>query len=80
MLVTNMTNILTQSLIPDHLRGRVMSIYNLGFFGLMPVGALVYGAAAEWLGEQNTVIYAAIISLILLGWIFLRNPRLFQLE
>jgi MFS family permease len=53
MLVhTATTNTLLQTLAPDALRGRVMSVYTLAFMGLMPFGALLAGTVAERLGPR----------------------------
>lgn len=43
-------NATLQSVIPDGLRGRVMSVYVFMFLGMTPVGALQAGAMARWLG------------------------------
>lgn len=65
LIVTmNLCNSLVQTLAPDHLRGRVMSIYSLSFFGFMPVGGLLAGAAAEHVGEPLTVAIGASIVLL----------------
>jgi MFS family permease len=80
MLVTNIANILVQSQVPDHLRGRVMSIYSLGFFGMFPLGAILYGAVAEWLGEQPTVIIFASITLVFSILLYFLAPRLRELN
>jgi MFS family permease len=40
ILAFNLSNALVQSFAPDALRGRIMSVYALTFFGLMPLGAL----------------------------------------
>jgi len=45
-----LANTMIQHLIPDALRGRVMSFYTLVFFGLFPVGALLSGGLAQALG------------------------------
>jgi MFS family permease len=71
----NLSNALMQTLTPDHLRGRVASIFTLSFFGLMPVGALIAGFTAERLGAVNTVIGTAIIALIIAAVIFWRVPQ-----
>ena len=42
-----MTTSLVQLIVPDHLRGRVMSIYMVAFRGGMPLGSLASGYAAE---------------------------------
>jgi len=43
-------NTLLQTHVPGHMRGRVMSLYTLSFMGLMPVGNLMMGSLAEWIG------------------------------
>jgi MFS family permease len=49
------SNTLIQSMIPDRLRGRVMSVYSMMFMGMAPLGALVAGAVAAPLGAPATV-------------------------
>lgn len=48
------TNTMLQVIVPDHLRGRVMSIYALDR-GLMPVGSLLAGVSAHLVGAPATV-------------------------
>jgi MFS family permease len=48
------TNTMLQVIVPDHLRGRVMSIYALDR-GLMPVGAFMAGVSAHLVGAPATV-------------------------
>ena len=43
-----MTASLVQLIVPDHLRGRVMSIYMVAFRGGMPLGSLAAGYAASF--------------------------------
>ena len=45
-MVFSMTASLVQLIVPDHLRGRVMSIYMVAFRGGMPLGSLAAGFAA----------------------------------
>jgi MFS family permease len=49
------SNTLIQSMVPDHLRGRVMSIYSMMFMGMAPFGALMAGAIAHRLDAPQTV-------------------------
>jgi MFS family permease len=49
------TNTLIQMMIPDALRGRVMSIYSMMFMGMAPFGALTAGTLAHNLGAPLTV-------------------------
>jgi hypothetical protein len=50
MLAANTTNALVQTQVQDELRGRVMGVYTLIFFGAMPVGSLLAGLLASRLG------------------------------
>lgn len=49
------TNTLIQSMVPDALRGRVMSVYSMMFMGMAPLGALGAGIAAAHFGAPFTV-------------------------
>ncbi len=49
------SNTLIQSMVPNRLRGRVMSVYSMMFMGMAPMGALVAGALAAPLGAPATV-------------------------
>jgi MFS family permease len=47
LMVFSMTASLVQLIVPDHLRGRVMSIYMVAFRGGMPLGSLASGYLAS---------------------------------
>ena len=49
------SNTLIQTMVPDALRGRVMSVYSMMFMGMAPFGALMAGAVAHRLGAPLTV-------------------------
>jgi len=49
------SNTLIQTMVPDELRGRVMSVYSMMFMGMAPFGALLAGAVAHRLGAPLTV-------------------------
>lgn len=53
------TNTLIQTSVPDALRGRVMSLYMLAFFGTAPLGGLLMGSLASALGSQTAVLIGA---------------------
>jgi len=80
MFVVNMTNILLQSYVTDDLRGRVMSVFTLSFFGMMPVGALLAGALAEATTEPITVALGALVVLAFAAFLWLRVPQMRRLE
>jgi MFS family permease len=68
---------MVQSQVTDNLRGRVMGVYTLIFFGSMPLGALFAGAVAERFGEPLTVMVCAVIllGLAVAALIFLPTVR-----
>lgn len=80
MVFINSCNALVQSLVPDELRGRVMSIYTLVFFGFMPIGSLLAGVAAERVGVPNAVMLGAIIVIMFAGLVWWRVPGLRRSE
>lgn len=80
MIVFNMLNTLIQTLVSDNLRGRVMGIYSLTFFGAMPVGALLTGSVADRIGEPTTVIVSALVALAFAILLYIRMPQLRTLE
>ena len=49
------SNTLVQSMTPNSLRGRVMAVYSMMFMGMAPIGALLAGTLAGWLGATTTV-------------------------
>ncbi len=49
------SNTLIQAMVPDRLRGRVMSVYSMMFMGMAPFGALSAGAIAHRIGAPWTV-------------------------
>ena len=49
------SNTLIQAMVPDRLRGRVMSVYSMMFLGMAPFGGLAAGYAAERIGAPATI-------------------------
>lgn len=60
MLQMSSSNTLIQAMVPDELRGRVMSVYSMMFMGMGPFGALIAGAIADRLGAPLAVIMGAV--------------------
>jgi len=56
-------NTLIQAMVPDQLRGRVMSLYSMMFLGMAPLGSLVAGALADRIGAPVTVALGGLASL-----------------
>jgi MFS family permease len=64
MIQMGSSNTLIQSMSPDRLRGRVMSVYSMMFMGMAPFGALLAGAVADRLGAPFTVAGGGVISML----------------
>jgi MFS family permease len=79
MLIFNLANALVQTLVKDDLRGRVMSIYSLSYFGLMPLGSLLVGLIAEHASEPTAIITNAMILLGFFVLIRIFVPKLAEL-
>ncbi|WP_026370333.1 MFS transporter [Kallotenue papyrolyticum] len=67
-------NTLIQVIVPDHLRGRVMSLYVLLFAGSTPIGSLFIGTLSNHIGVTPTLLICAAICLlgVLAGQLYYR--------
>lgn len=68
------SNTIIQLMAPDALRGRVMSVYALFFFGTTPIGALFAGAMAERWDSTASVVLGASVTLAFALVIFFFVP------
>ena len=59
------TNTLIQTTVNPAMRGRVISIYAMAFFGMQPLGGLLIGFVSEHIGVKNTVMAQGIIALLI---------------
>jgi MFS family permease len=50
------SNTILQTIVDDDKRGRVMSLYTTAFMGMAPLGSLVGGSLAGWIGAPPTLI------------------------
>jgi MFS family permease len=69
-------NTAIQSMIPDALRGRIMSLFTTMLIGTAPIGSLIAGAVARQFGAQATVIGMAIICLCAAFWFYRARPAI----
>lgn len=79
MVQFTVMNTLLQLQVSDAMRGRVMALYVLTFFGFLPFGNLAIGALAEAWGLSLTIALSSAVSLVLAGVVFLVLPRLRRL-
>jgi MFS family permease len=71
MVEMGSSNTLIQSMSPDHLRGRVMSVYSMMFMGMAPLGAVLSGVSADRWGAHVTVAGGGIVCMLaaaVFGW------------
>lgn len=79
MVHANSANALVQSMVPDELRGRAMSVFTLVFFGAMPLGSLLAGQVAARIGLTSTVFLNAGLLAAVAGSVYVRCPGLRRL-
>ncbi len=70
------SNTLIQAMVPDALRGRVMSVYSMMFLGMAPFGGLFAGYEAERIGAPGTVAIGGAICLVAAVIFRVRLPTL----
>jgi predicted MFS family arabinose efflux permease len=79
MLQFTQINTLLQTRVDDSMRGRVLSLYTLTFFGFTPFGNLLVGALGEAIGLSLALIFMASVTLVSSFAIFWRTPQLRRL-
>jgi MFS family permease len=76
MITMASTNTIVQTIVEEHLRGRVMAFYTMAFLGTAPIGSLLAGVVAEHIGSEHTILAGGIGCILAGGWFALRLPRL----
>jgi MFS family permease len=71
-------NTLLQTLVPDELRGRVMSIWMLAGFGFMPIGSLQAGAVASVASPSVALVAGAALTLAFTALVMLWSRELYR--
>jgi len=64
-------NSLVQTLVPDEIRGRVLSMHTMAFLGFTPLGSLLVGSLAEWWGAPVALAASSGFALLLTAGIAL---------
>ena len=73
---TGSSNILTQTLAPEEMRGRAMSVYTMVMLGLVPGGALICGSIAMLVDLRIVFVGAGVLACTVGLWVYLAHPRL----
>jgi MFS family permease len=76
MLQSAAANTILQTIVDEHLRGRVMAFFSMAVMGTMPIGSLVAGILADRIGASYTIFIGAVICVISGIWFAFRRPLL----
>jgi MFS family permease len=68
------SNILLQTLSPDDMRGRALSVYSMVLLGFVPFGSLLIGSLATLLELRWTFVLGGVVALLFALWIALTQP------
>jgi MFS family permease len=71
-------NTALQLMAPGQLRGRIVSLFMLAFMGMAPLGSLLGGSLARWLGTPHAVLVGGAVCLAAgIGFLRPLDPRRF---
>ena len=70
------TNTIIQTIVDERFRGRVMAFYTMAFFGSVPVGSLISGVVATYVGATLTIRMGGSVCIAAGLWYATRLPAL----
>ncbi|MBC5799941.1 MAG: MFS transporter [Candidatus Eremiobacteraeota bacterium] len=70
------SNVLLQTLSPDDMRGRAISVFSMIILGLVPAGSLLLGTVASFVGLPASLIAGGVLALIISAVVWMGNPQL----
>jgi MFS family permease len=70
------SNTIIQSLVPEDKRARVMGYYTMAFFGSAPIGSLIAGSLAHWIGAPHTVMVTGAFCVLGAVWFTFELPKI----
>jgi len=76
MAFINSSNILLQTLAPDDMRGRLISVYSMILLGVVPGGSLLLGAIASVLSLRDAFIIGGSVVTLSAIWLYAAHPKL----
>jgi len=76
MVNTASINMILQSVVPDHLRGRLVSFHIVAFLGVAPLGHFTSGWIAEQFGARTALTLGGAACMLGALWFATRLPRL----
>src|SRR3954466_2338940 len=76
MLQTAATNTVLQTILEEHMRGRVMAFYTMAVMGTAPFGALIAGALADRIGAPWTIAGGGLLCASAAAYFSTQLPKL----
>lgn len=76
VLAISSCNTLLQALVDEHMRGRLMSLYVMSLIGIGPIGSLMAGASAKYIGAPATLFIGGIFCIAAACFFYRRLPAL----
>ncbi|MGH7728557.1 MAG: MFS transporter [Vulcanimicrobiaceae bacterium] len=70
------SNVLMQTLSPDDMRGRVISVFTMIVLGLVPTGTLLIGSLASVIGLERAYLVGGSLSAVVAVTVWLSTPEL----
>jgi MFS family permease len=70
------SNVLLQTLSPDDMRGRSISVFSMIILGLVPLGSLLLGSLASLVSLSTALVAGGVVALALGTWVFAGNAAL----
>jgi len=67
-------NTILQTIVDDDKRGRVMSLHVTAFIGIAPLGSLLAGVVAEYLGAPHTLLLSGVLSIAVMIFLARKLP------
>jgi len=76
MLTIASINTTIQSIIPDHIRGRVMSFFTTMLIGTAPIGSLIAGTIANYATARGAIFISSLVCLTAAFWFYRWLPKI----
>ena len=70
------SNVLLQTLAPEDMRGRVISVFSMIVLGLLPAGSLLLGSLATFVGLQTSLVCGGVVALAAAAIVWTTSPAL----
>ena len=76
ILLIASSNTMLQTIVEDDKRGRVLSLFTMSFFGIVPFGNLLFGGLANQIGVSDTFIIGGSVCLVTSFLVSRQLPKL----